>query len=177
MAAVDEDGELDARRAAALEERLDRGADRAARIEDVVDEDARLSAQVEVELGRVDDGLAAAGAGVVAMEGDVDRAERDLLPAPLLDQGGQPLGERDAARMDSDERERAQVVVSLDDLVRDARERARKRLCVQQRFRGRPLAIGTCVLIPLPFRSRRTGLKGLAEYNRPRGRSGVTARR
>ena len=74
--------------------------------------------------------------GVVAVEGDVDRAERDLFPAPLLDEGGEPLGERDAARVDPDERQCAEVVVPLDDLVRDARERARERLCVQQRFRG-----------------------------------------
>ena len=40
VAAVGDDGELDARRPAVVEERLDRGADRAAGVEDVVDEDA-----------------------------------------------------------------------------------------------------------------------------------------
>ena len=57
MAAVDEDGELNARRPAALEERLDRSPDRASRVEDVVDEDAGHPGQVEVECGRVDDRL------------------------------------------------------------------------------------------------------------------------
>ena len=129
MAAVDEDGELDASGPPALEERLDRRPDRAARVEDVVDEDHRHPAQLEVERGRVDDRLLAAGHCVVAVEGDVDRAELDLLPAPLLDQRGEPLCERDAAGVDADEREPAEVVVALDDLVRDPRERALEALC------------------------------------------------
>ena len=80
----------------------------------------------------MDDRLLAAGDGVVAVEGDVDGAERDLLPAPLLDQRGEPLRERDAAGVDADEREPAEVVVALDDLVRDPRERAPEGLRVQQ---------------------------------------------
>ena len=80
----------------------------------------------------MDDGLLAPGDGVVAVEGDVDGAELDLLPAPLLDQRGEPLGDRDAAGVDADQREPAEVVVALDDLVRDARERALEALRVQQ---------------------------------------------
>jgi len=85
------------------------------------------------------------------VEGDVDGAELDLDAAPLLDQLGEALGERDAARPDADEREAVEVVVALDDLVRDPRERARERLAVEQGLRGRSAAAGagTCVLIPL----------------------------
>ncbi len=66
------------------------------------------------------------------MEGDVDRAELDLLPAPLLDQRREPLGERDAARVDADQGDAAEVVVALDDLVRDPREGALEALGVEQ---------------------------------------------
>ena len=117
---VDEDGELDAGRPAALEERLDRGANRPAGVEHVVHEHTRRSAEIEVHRGRVDDGLLGTGDDVVPVEGDVDGTERDLLPAPLLDQTGEPLRERDAAGMDADERQAAEVVVALDDLMRDA---------------------------------------------------------
>jgi pyrimidine operon attenuation protein/uracil phosphoribosyltransferase len=134
VAAVDQDGELDARRATALEERLDCGADRAAGVEDVVDEDAGHPREVEVEGGRVHDGLNLAGDGVVAVERDVDGAEPDLLPAPLLDQGGEPLRDRDAAGVDADQGDLGQVGVALDDLVGDPREGARESLCVQQRL-------------------------------------------
>ena len=57
VAAVDEDGELDARGPAVVEERLDRGADRAAGVEDVVDEDDRAAVEREVELRRADERL------------------------------------------------------------------------------------------------------------------------
>ena len=61
MAAVDEDGELDTRRPAVLEERLDRGANRAARVEDVVDEHARHPRRSKSSVGRVHDRLLLAG--------------------------------------------------------------------------------------------------------------------
>ena len=144
VAAVDEDGELDARRPAVLEERLDRGADRAARVEDVVDEDARRPAQVEVERGRVHDRLRAAAprCDCVSSRWKVMSTAPRSISSPLRSsiRRREPLGERDAARVDADEREPAEVVVALDDLVRDARERAREGLGVQQglrRCRGR----------------------------------------
>ena len=78
VAAVGEHGELDPGGAAVVEEGVDRGADRAAGEEDVVDEDDRAALEVEVEVGGVDDGRlgGAAAEHVVAVEGDVDVAER-----------------------------------------------------------------------------------------------------
>ena len=111
VAAVGDDGELDARGAAVVEERLDRGADRAAGVEDVVDEDARAPLEGEVELRladerlRVQGRLAAAHVDVVAVEGDVERPEVDLDAAELLDQPAEAVRERDAARVDADERD------------------------------------------------------------------------
>ena len=85
------------------------------------------------------------GTCVVAVERDVDGAELDLLPAPLLDQRREPLGERDAAGVDADERQPAEVVVALDDLVRDPGEGALEALGVEQVLTA--ARSGTCVLI------------------------------
>ena len=72
VAAVGDDRELDAGRAAVIEERLDRGADRAARVEDVVDEDAGAALEREVEAGLADERLRVEGRLAGA---DVDVAE------------------------------------------------------------------------------------------------------
>ena len=56
---------------------------------------------------------------VVAVEGDVERAERELTAGELGDQAPQPLGERDAARVDADERDGVEIGIALDDLVGD----------------------------------------------------------
>ena len=61
---------------------------------------------------------------VVAIEGDVERPDRDRCTLVLLDQRRQPPCERDAAAADADEDERVGAAVALDDLVRDARQRA-----------------------------------------------------
>ena len=80
VAAVAEDGELDPLRAAVVEEGVDRGAHGAAGEEDVVDEDDGALAEVEVDVGGVDDRLRGGrlGADVVAVEGDVEVADRQL---------------------------------------------------------------------------------------------------
>ena len=74
------------------------------------------------------------------MEGDVDRAERGLDAAALGDQRAQPARERDAARVDPDEGEPRQVVVALDQLVREPRERPRQGVRVEDL--ARPAARG-----------------------------------
>ena len=139
MAAVADHGELDAGGAAVVEQRLDRGADRPAGVEDVVDEDAGPAFEREVEPRRADERLrmqrrlAAAHLDVVAVEGDVDGAERDLGAGELLDQPPQPLGEEDAARVDADERDLVELrSLRLDDLVGDAVKGALERLCVER---------------------------------------------
>src|SRR5947199_352013 len=70
---------------------------------------------------------AAADLDVVAIEGDVDGAERGRLAGPLLDQAPEPLRERDTAGLDPDERHAAEVGVRLDDLVGDPGERPAER--------------------------------------------------
>jgi hypothetical protein len=68
---------------------------------------------------------------VVSVEGDVELAEGDLGAGKLGDPPAQPLRERDAARVDADERDLRQVGVALDDLVRDPRDRLRDRLGIE----------------------------------------------
>ena len=75
---------------------------------------------------------AVADVDVVAVEGDVELAEVELGAGALGDEPPQPLRERHAARVDADERDRVEVLVALDDLVRDARERPLDRFAVQQ---------------------------------------------
>ena len=97
----------------------------------------------EVERRRADDRLrvarrlAAAHLDVVAVEGDVELAELELDAGALGDQPAEPLRERDAAAVDADERDLVEVVVPLDDLVRDAGERPVDRLGVEQDLPGR----------------------------------------
>ena len=84
VAAVAEHREADARRAAVVEDRLDRGAHGAPRVEHVVDDHDRRAVEREVERRGLDDRLrmrarlAAAQAHVVAVERDVERADRHL---------------------------------------------------------------------------------------------------
>src|SRR6202007_3070253 len=101
----------------------------------------------------------AAGAhvDVVAMERDVELPELELDAGALLDEPAEPVRDRDAARVDADERDRVELVVPLDDLVRDAGERPAELLLVQQDSMGR--AYGR-VRHATPFRPHRTGLKG-----------------
>src|SRR5262249_52178952 len=116
---------------------------RAAGVEDVVDQDHGHPLEREVEAGRAHERLrvprrlAAADVDVVAVEGDVELPERDLRAGELLDALAEPLRERHAAGVDTDERDPAEVGVPLDDLVRDPRQRLRDRVGVEQRGRGR----------------------------------------
>ena len=81
--------------------------------------------------------LAPAHLDVVAVEGDVDRAERDLAAAELGDQAPQALRERDAARVDADERDvaRGRRCASMISCAIRAR-RALDRLAVEQDLLG-----------------------------------------
>src|SRR5436190_20385137 len=176
VAAVDEDGELDALGTAVVEERLDRGTDRPAGVEHVVDEDDGLALERKVERGRADDRLrmagrvAAAHLHVVPVEGDVHCAEVGRFAGALLDETAQPLRERHAARLDADECDLGEVGVGLDELVRDPCERPPERFVVEEdgSRRGRHGAhcrrgsavVWACSVIRLLSGPHWTGLKG-----------------
>src|SRR6202012_3015028 len=106
-------------------ERVQRGSDRPPRIEDVVDEDDGLAGDgVRGQRRRADLGLGQPFEDVVAIERDVDGAGGGLELAGVVDEAGQALGERHARGADADEHHVPDGGVALDDLVRDALERA-----------------------------------------------------
>ena len=133
MAPIDEDRELDALRTPVVEQRVDRGAHGPAREQDVVDEHDRSLLEVEVEMRGVDDGLGAglARLEVVAVEGDVEVAERHLRAAQLADQGVKAGGQDGAAGVDPDQRDTLIAGVLLDDLVRDPHQGAAQIVAVE----------------------------------------------
>ena len=93
------------------------------------------------------------------MERDVDGAERGSTPLRSATSVAQPAGERDAARVDADEREASRVVVALDQLVREPRERPRQGVRVEDLARAFVGAVSRSSPLA-PFRPRWTGLKG-----------------
>ena len=117
MAAVDEHGEPDRLRPAEVDEGVHRRPDRPTGVEDVVDEDDRRSVEVERQVRALDDGLLGDEREVVAVERDVERADRDVDALVLGDRGGDPTGKRDAAALDPDEGQTGGARLLLDDLV------------------------------------------------------------
>ena len=122
VAAVHEHGELDARRAAEVDELVEGGADGAAGEEHVVHEHHRAAVDREEDVGALGDRLGGQAREVVAVERDVEGAHRGLRPRRLGDEPGEPPGERHAAAADAHEGEALRVRVALEDLVRDAGE-------------------------------------------------------
>jgi hypothetical protein len=108
--------------------------------------------------------LSRADVDVVAVEGDVQLAEGDLGAGQLGDPAAQALGDRDAARVDADERDPLEVGIALDDLVRDPRQRALDRLAIEDRLRfgGLRAAQGTlrALLTFYSFPASRDRVKG-----------------
>ena len=85
------------------------------------------------QLGRADLGLGQPLEDVVAVERDVDGAELGRLGSPASAMKlGQPLGQRHARGADADQHQVADAGVALDDLVRDALERANDAGAVEQ---------------------------------------------
>ena len=138
MAAVGEARKLDAGGASVVEERLDRRPNRSAGVEDVVDEHARPPLERKVELRRADERLrvlrrlAAAHLDIVPVEGDVHRSELELLAREVGDQPAEPVCERNAARVNTDEGDLVELRIPLDDLVCDSRECPLDRVAVEE---------------------------------------------
>ena len=140
VAAVGEDGELDAPGPPVLEERLDRGPDRPARVEDVVDEDAGSPLERELELGRADERL---GAAALSPPRTPTSSRWNVMSTA-------PTGSSTPARSSTRRRSRwasgtprvwmptsatsSSSGFRLDDLVRDARERPCDRDFVEEVF-------------------------------------------
>jgi hypothetical protein len=126
MAAVDEYGELDLCRPSVGEQGVDRCAHSAPGKKDVIDDHDDRPVEREVELRPGDDRRVGTQAEVVAVKGDVERAERELGVEDLLEEGRQPPRERYAATVDPNDRDATLGRrVALGDLVRDPPQRSR----------------------------------------------------
>ena len=117
MAAVDEHRQSNSSRPPEVDQSVHRAADRATRIQDVVDQYDRGSVQVERQVGALDDGLLGDERKVVAIEGDVERSDREADPFVLLDRLRHPSRKRDAAALDADYGEALRAGLLLYDLM------------------------------------------------------------
>ena len=147
VAAVGEHRELDPLRAAVVEQGVDRRPRGAAGEQDVVDQDHGAAVELEVEVRGVDDRLGAglAVGQVVAVEGDVEVAERHLGPGQLADQRVQaaaPAPLRGCGCRPAPAGLRSRVL--LDDLVRDPDQGAAQIVAVEHH------PVGALVTAPLP---------------------------
>src|SRR5262249_42668105 len=100
VAAIDQDEELDAGRAAVVEEGVEGGSDGAAGVEYVVHQDDVLAGDFELNVGSAYDRLDIDGAEIVAIEVDIEDAHGDLAIFERLDFARQPLGQRYSAAAD-----------------------------------------------------------------------------
>src|SRR2546428_1430358 len=123
VTAVDENRELDRLRPPEVDERVHGGADGPAGEEHVVDQEDPFPLDGERDVGAVDHRVLEAPVEVVAVERDVDHAERNRRSGlDLVDGLADALREVHAARADADQRQTVGTFVVLEDLVRDADE-------------------------------------------------------
>ena len=78
----------------------------------------------KANLGGVQDGLCGDGGEVVAIEADVEDADRDVEAFERLDFRGQALGDGDAAAADADEGEAIEILAFFEDFVGQANQGA-----------------------------------------------------
>ena len=118
VSTVDEDGKLDAGGTAVVDEFVEGGADGAAGEKDIVKEDDVRSLDREGKVGAADGSNRAKVVEVVAVEGDIEGAERGLASAGVEDVID-ALAKNGAAGVDPDQ---GQGVFGMrfDDLCRDA---------------------------------------------------------
>ena len=124
MAAVDEHAKADAARTAEIEEAVHCGAYGAAGIENVVDKQQISIINGERNFARLDNGLRGDGGKIVAIESDVESADRDFRFGGGANGFRKALGERDAAAANADEREILCAAGFFDDFMRQTFEGA-----------------------------------------------------
>lgn len=123
MTAVNENCQLDAARTAQVHNGVQSGADGATRVQDVVHQNDALVVDAEGNVGSVDRGSEVSRI-VIAIEADVQAAERNVNTLDLLDRLGELLCQKVAARDDADQSEVFTALVALENLVRDAGHRS-----------------------------------------------------
>jgi hypothetical protein len=107
-----------------VREGVERSAHRPPGEEDVIDKHHRHATDLRHRIGALHDRRMRQAGQVVAVEGDVQRADRWAGSLVLLDQHGQPSRQRDATAADANQHQVIGAAIALDDLVRDAGQRA-----------------------------------------------------
>ena len=120
---VNEDCKLHAGGAAEIAQRIERRADGAAGEQNIVDKHDGQSVDVEANVGRVNLG-GKMRREIIAIEADVERAERYVGAFDLLDLTRKAMSEQIASGEDSHQGDVRGTMVGLENLVRDARERS-----------------------------------------------------
>jgi hypothetical protein len=119
MATVHEDREADRARTPIIHEGVHRRAHGATGEEHVVDEHHDSVVDGERDLGLTHNRRIADTREVVAIQSDIDGAQGKIDALVLANGVADPRRERVAARTDADDREKGEIAVALDDLVRD----------------------------------------------------------
>ena len=123
VTAVNENCQLNAARTAQVHDGVQSGTDGSTRIQDVVHQHDALAVDAEGNVGGVDRG-SEIGRVVIAIEANIQAAERNVDTLDLLDCLGKLLCQKVAARDDADQSEVFTALVALEDLVRDAGHRS-----------------------------------------------------
>src|SRR4029453_14683953 len=147
MPAIDEHDQMDRLGTPEVDQRIERSANRPAGIEHVVDEQDHAIVEIERDVRAPHERLRPHRLThqIVAVERDGEGAGRHRAAGDLEQLPGDAAGDRHAALADADEREVLDPEIALDDLVRDAGQRARQSIAVH--YDGhRDLEIADCGL-------------------------------
>jgi hypothetical protein len=121
--AIDQNRKLDAPGAAEIIERIHRRSRGPAPEEDIVHEHDGLIIDVEWNDGGMDLGRQLL-VEVIAMHAYIEIADRHIVPPNISEQAAQPLPQMHSATLHTDDHHRPAVVISLGDLMGDARKHA-----------------------------------------------------
>jgi len=132
MPAVHQHDQLNRLRASEVDQCVERGADGPPRIEHVVDEQDDAIVEIERNVRAAyqrlrPDRLAHQ---VIAVERDVEGSRRHVAASDLVQLLRNPTGDGHAPLANADEGQVVDAAIALDDLVRDARQRARQAIAV-----------------------------------------------
>lgn len=105
MASIDEDTHADTARPAQIEKAVHGGAGGAAGVENIIDQNEILVVDEEWNFRGLDHGLRSDGGKIVAIEGDIERADGHVDMREALDRFGEALREWHAAATYADQRE------------------------------------------------------------------------
>src|SRR5688572_12364630 len=123
-AAIHQDGEGDASRAAEVRQFIHGRANRASGVEHIVHDHDVPTIEAQRQARLPDDGPRANRLQVIAVQRDVERASGDAYSFAFIDEGGDTLGELNATALDADQDQVIRSRKKLDYLIGHASQRA-----------------------------------------------------